>query len=121
MSINSEMALDLFVFQNEIDLIAIQETGTNWSPSDSSFKQHKIMKKDGDIAHGTNGVALIIKKTLQPEIITDLMDEEQDAVWCQIKIGGKRYIVGSVYCKPSLKVSESVSKLDTLLSRINDA
>ena len=120
MSKQSEMAIDHFMHDNKIFSMALQETGT-WTPSTSSFKGKKIFSNTPDIQLGTSGVALIFDKRLSPEIIDELTDSDVDAIWCQVKISGIRYLIGSAYCRPSNTVKEANKLMDKLLTNIESA
>ena len=116
MSIQTEIVTSHFMYTNGISLIALQETG-NWNPSQEAFPGCKIFQNNTDnnsISPSISGVALVANNFLQPEIITQLIDPDIDAVWVQIKLNGERIIVWSVYCKPT----DGISQLRDLLSHL---
>ena len=114
------MALEHFIYENRIDSMALQETGP-WTPSMGSYKGKKVFSNKPDNLHGTAGVALILDQNLLPEIIDELIEDDVDAVWCQVKISGIRYLIGSVYCRPSNSVNDSNKLFDSLLRNIENA
>ena len=120
MSKQSEMAIDHFMHDNKISSMALQETGT-WTPSASAFKGRKIFSKSPDIQLGTSGVALIFDQSLSPETIDELTNSDVDAIWCQVKISGVRYLIGSAYCRPCNTVKESNKLMEKLLTNIESA
>ena len=120
MSKQSEMAIDHFMHDNKISSMALQETGT-WTPSASAFKGRKIFSKSPDIQLGTSGVALIFDQSLSPETIDELTNSDIDAIWCQVKISGVRYLIGSAYCRPCNTVKESNKLMEKLLTNIESA
>ena len=97
---HSEVVINKFMADHNIQLLAAQETGT-WDPSPSLFTNHRIFQNKGPNDPARAGVALIINKALAPEHIGDLKDTNIDAVWAQIKLNGRRILVGSVYCRPT--------------------
>ena len=121
MSVNSEMALKKFILENDVLLMAIQETG-NWNHSANGAPGYSAFHKAGDLNKGTAGVALLIHPTLEPEPIYELNDDdEMDTIWCQIKIRGKRHLVGSVYCKPSQNEANNIAAFKNLTDSIDKA
>ena len=105
MSIHSELALDKFVYDQNIMAIALQETGC-WNPSKGIFQGRKIFQSKTDATSNSAGVALVIHNSLKPEQIEDITDDKIDAIWCQIRMGNKRHIIGSAYCKPTSGTKE---------------
>lgn len=99
MSAHSELSVQKFIHDQGIKLMALQETGC-WEPTDGFFKDKRIMRNDTTNGNNLRGVALIVDKDLLPEAIA-IESTETDAVWCQIKLGNKRVLVGSVYISPS--------------------
>ena len=97
MSVHSELSLQKFIHDQDIKLMALQETGC-WKPTDGFFGDNVVMKKDTTSRNNPNlrGVALIVHKDLLPETV-DIGGTDVDAIWCQIKLGRKRILVGSVY------------------------
>jgi len=95
MSAHSELSVQKFIHDQGIKLMALQETGC-WEPTDGFFKDKRIMRNDTTNGNNLRGVALIVDKDLLPEAIA-IESTETDAVWCQIKLGNKRVLVGSVY------------------------
>ena len=118
MSSNSELSLQKFLHEQEIHLMALQETGC-WEPTDGLFND-KIIFRNNIVGNNTlKGVAIIAKKTLCPEAVQigDAAAVGFDAIWCQIKVGGRRILVGSLYISPS--VGDEI--FDNLLSYLREA
>ena len=111
MSPHSEIALQKFIHDHSISLMALQETG-NWMPTNGLYSKQKVIQNK--CINDQAGVALIVDKKLNPEHIDTIEDDTVDAVWCQIKLKNKRIIIGSVYTRPS----NSTSGLENLLCHI---
>jgi len=108
---------------HNIALLAVQETG-DWIPSPMLFTNYRVIKNKvssytgaNGVALRNNGVALIIAKTLHPEHIPDLDEDNTDAIWAQCKLDGRRILVGSVYCRPI----EGTTHLKRLLGNLEKA
>ena len=98
MSPHSELALQKFMHDKSISLMAVQETG-NWKPVDGFFTNQKIIRNK--YINDQAGVAIVVDKNLNPEHLDTIEDDMIDAVWCQLKLKNRNVIVGSVYTKPS--------------------
>ena len=99
MSKHSELALSRFMFNQDVYLFALQETG-HWDPDLTLFGNHKVFLNTPTPTEHLSGVALVINNKLQPEEIGDLSSADTDTVWCQIKFNGQRHLIGSAYCRP---------------------
>ena len=121
MSLHSEVAVDKFIADHGIKLLAVQETGS-WTASAHSFNNMRIIqnKTNTNDNPDLSGVALLVDKTLYPEHIDALDDDDIDGVWAQIKVNGRRILVGSVYCRPgnSGNNSDTLSSLKQLTKHI---
>lgn len=96
---HSEVVIDKFMADRNIKLLAAQETGT-WIPTPTLFTPYKIFQNKSSADPNLAGVALIIDKALNPEHIAELSENNVDAIWGQIKLNGRRILVGSVYSRP---------------------
>ena len=96
---HSEIVIDKFMADKNIKLLAAQETGA-WIPSPKMFTSFKIFQNKSSADSNLAGVALIIDKALVPEHIAELSEDNVDAIWGQIKLNGRRVLVGSVYSRP---------------------
>lgn len=100
LSKHSKTALDKFSFDQQLSIIALQETKLNASqvkdlettPNMESF----MLPKEQD----TYGVGLLISPTLFPQRMKNLEESTLDIVWCLVKINGLNVLVASVYCPP---------------------
>ena len=91
MSTHSEIAINKFMFDNNIKAMMLQETG-NWTPSAGAFAKTTVITNNVNLNSTLLGVSLVIDKSLDPEHIAELDDPEIDAVWCQIKLNNKRTV-----------------------------
>ena len=94
MSPHSEIALQKFIHDHSISLMALQETG-NWLPTNGLYSKQKVIQNK--CINDQAGVALIVDKKLNPEHIDTIEDDTVDAAWCQMKLKNKRILIGSVY------------------------
>ena len=116
MSNNSELCLQKFIHEQNIHLLALQETGC-WKATNAFFQDSVIFQNDISGKTNLRGVALIVKKSLLPEKV-DMEDScEFDVTWCQIRAGKKRTLVGSIYISPSA----SKEAFENLLKHIKSA
>ena len=127
LSTHSELALSNFLETQGISLMALQETGP-WEPLPDLFRNYSIYQNNLSNTNNLAGVALVIDNNLYPEEIADLGSSEVDAIWCQIIIGGKRILTGSVYCKPACSKTVAADNpitpaetFEALLENIKDA
>ena len=116
MSNNSELCLQKFIHEQCIQLLALQETGC-WKATNAFFKDSVIIQNDPSGKTNLKGVALIVKKSLLPEKVDMEESCEFDVIWCQIRAGKKRTLVGSVYISPSA----SKEAFENLLKHIKSA
>ena len=95
LSQRSHMMLNKYVFDHDILLLSIQESGSN--------QQYKMLN-DMNTYEDTNkqrnkGCAIMVKKgimfTQLPEL--SLMSKNIDTVWGVLSWNGKRYLIGNVY------------------------
>ena len=110
------LALDKYIDEHEIDILALQETG---------FMGNGTVKFTNRITLGNSqhdscsGVLLSIKRHLNPTLIQELMSEDVDCVWASINIDNKQILVGSVYTKPERATTTGgTSLLNKLLENI---
>ena len=116
MSKNSELCLQKFIHDQSIQLMALQETGC-WNVTGGFFKDSMIIQNDMSGKNNLRGVALLIKKSLLPEKVEIEESCDFDVVWCQIRVGQKRILVGSIYISPSA----SIEAFENLLKHIKGA
>ena len=116
LSNHSKLALDKFIFNNNISLVALQETKLNQSQLDSlgNFKNLEsffVPKLDH-----TYGVGLLISPLLLPQRVKDLEEPDCDIIWCVITIKNSPVLVASAYTPPN-----NLLKCKNLLANINNA
>ena len=85
--------------------ISVNETWLNASISDGevSVDGFDLFRNDRDVRRG--GVALYVKQSLKPEIVTDLMNHDIECLWVKVTTAYNNHIlVCSFYRKPSAPV-----------------
>ena len=115
MSPHSELALSQFVFNHNIHLLAVQETG-HWDPDCHLFANYTIFVNTNSPTSSLSGVGLIVKNCLQPEAVKALQSADSDTLWCQIFVNGQRHLLGSIYCRPQTSSTSPTSPSNDLSS-----
>ena len=115
MSPHSELALSQFVFNHNIHLLAVQETG-HWDPDCKLFANYTIFVNTNSPTSSLSGVGLIVKNCLQPEAVKVLQSDDSDTIWCQIFVNGQRHLLGSIYCRPQTSSTSPTAPSNDLSS-----
>ena len=89
-------ALDKFIADQNIDILALQEVGTAAHPPNLFSNKCMFTNQNG------KGVALIVNSTLKPQIICDFSNDKTDDIWVPCTLGNKPALFGSGYCKPEI-------------------
>ena len=105
LSNHSITALEKFIDNNNIDVLAIQEVGMNSIPVDT-FKG-----KSSFSTHFVKGVSLSITNKHRPQLINELSDPEIDAVFVLSSIQKMSILTASCYCRPEITSTNSLKKL----------
>jgi len=104
--INKREELEMYVLEENPDVIGITETWATASINDSelSIDGYTIIRKDRIIGIKTRGggVLLYIKNCLNVVVREEFSDDDFDAecIWCEIEIGGEKTLVGLCYRPP---------------------
>lgn len=115
LSRHSATALEQYMEEQSIDILAIQEVGLK-SNNPNIFKNHITYMNTNH--NDCRGVALSIRKSLQPQLTTELNDPNIDIIWATVSDAGKCLLIGSAYCLPGV---ENTSKLEEILNSIRAA
>ena len=105
LSKHSKIALDKFIHDNNVDIIALQEVGSN-QPTEDIFTKKKFFYH-----YGVKGVGLGISTKLKPEKVADLNNSDIDATFTVLSLGNSSLVVGSCYCRPEINSSKSLKDL----------
>ena len=116
LSLHSKIALDKFTFDNNISLVALQETKLNENQIDSIDKFVNLESFFVPKFEHTYGVGLLISELLLPQHISELDQQDCDIIWCLININNSSVLVASAYTPPN-----NATKLMKLLNNINQA
>ena len=104
-------ALEKFIADQKIDILALQEIGMNKHP-------HSLFQgKCTYTSHNVKGVALSIDTTLHPQVINDFSNCTTDDLWVLCTISSKPVLLGTGYCQPEINSANSLKELLTQLSK----
>ena len=115
MSSKSQFVLDKYVYDSDLDAIAVQETGTD----DIEALSLSNMTMITDSNHATNrGAALYVKDKHSLTKLEEISKNYNnlDSCWGLVVINGTRYILGNVYMK-----LESISGISHVISMLDRA
>ena len=99
LSQRSHMMLNKYVYDKDILLLSIQETG---DLKNSRYKYLNDMNTFEDTNHQRNkGCAIMVKKGVMFTQLTELslLSSIIDSVWGMLSWNGKNYIIGNIYLK----------------------
>ena len=113
LSKHSKTALDKFAYENNVSLIALQETILDEEKVNSLEKFQNLESFILPKTQGTYGVGLIISPQHQPQRVLQLEEDDCDIVWCLIKVNDLCVLTASAYSPPN-----NVQKFLKLLSNI---
>lgn len=113
---HSKTALDKFTFENNISLVALQETKLNQSQIDNLDKFENLESFLLPKSDFTYGVGLLISPVLLPQRVKELEEQDCDIIWCMTKFNNTCVLTASAYTPPN-----NISKLRRLLANINQA
>ena len=97
LSQRSQMMLNKYVYDNDIVLLSVQETGTN-----KDFKMLDNMKTYEDTNQQSNkGCAIMVRNDVMFTQFSEISKASTniDTVWGMLCWSGKRYIIGNAYLK----------------------
>ena len=117
LSRHSQIAIDKYVADNMIEILALQEVGQ--IAQDDKQDQEEVFSNLTSFWHyGCHGVGLSINPRFKPQGIKDLSDSNIDSIFVLCKINNKGVLVVSCYCRPEISSSKS---LKLLLKNLDDA
>ena len=105
LSSHCKTAMDNFITDNGVEILALQEVGKSTVPTDS------FVGKTTFSAHCVRGVALSISKKFKPQLIQELESDEIDAIFSLCSINKMSVLVSSVYCRPEISSTKSLRDL----------
>ena len=105
LSPHSSLAIDKYIADNDIKILAIQETGKSTVPCDQFTNMLTSSCNNG------RGVALVVSPNLDPQVITDLQSSETDAVAVLCSISKQSTLIISGYCRPEISSTRSLQNL----------
>jgi len=117
LSAHSRTALDRYASDEQLSIIALQETKLSSAQIDVIDSKHGYCDFFLPKEEETQGVGLLIMASLQPQRIPCLEESELDIIWCSVKIDKLDVLVASAYCPPRI----SVDGLKRLMKNISAA
>ena len=97
--------VDKFLYDNKIEVLALQETG------DHSSNEQRFSNKTVFFHFSTHGVGLVINSCLQPQWVPSLSSRNVDVVWAICRVDNDNILIGSAYCPPSGQLSALTSSI----------
>ena len=116
LSQRSHMMLNKYVYDKNLTLLAVQETGSN-----HEFNQFDNMTTYQDMNNQANkGCALMVHSDAMFTQFEDIskLSRNIDTVWGMLCWGGKRYIIGNVYLK--LEYISGVKEFVAMLEKAHE-
>ena len=95
----SQIPLEKYIFDNNIDVLAVQETKMQIPPSLKNFNMESTPARGDSLREG--GCALYLSTNIkQTARLCDLEEEGLDIIWVLVKMGKQKFIVGTAYIQP---------------------
>ncbi len=117
-SLNNKMSsLDALASTSNPTIIAISETWFNQNSNTHLHGYSPILKNRN--GHG-GGVALYISEEIESFEIhnQELENQEVEQIWCGIRVGDEKFLIGCVYRPPPKQAEEKVTRNDLELALI---
>ena len=111
LSPNSQMALEKYIWDKDIDIVAIQETKMTVAPNLKNYYTYSSPSRGQSGTEG--GAALYVSKSIPNQ--TRLSQFESDAcniIWVLATVGNKKIIFGTAYIQP-----ENIEHLKILIEQ----
>ena len=105
LSKHSSIALDRFMEDHGVEILALQEIGQKELPSDQFVNMITFSSQN------VRGVSVSVADKHKPQVVTELGCNEIDAIFVLCSIGGASVIVASCYCRPEISSTRSLKKL----------
>jgi len=116
LSPNSQLALEKYVWDKEIDVIAIQETKLHISPNLKNYYTFSSPSRGENGKEG--GAAIYISKSIKNQTrLTQFESDGCNIIWVLLTIGVKKLVVGTAYIQPDN--IEHLKELFEQMQRIN--
>lgn len=95
-------AIDNFVSQEKIQILALQETGYH------SVDKPEFVGKSTFLNYVSHGVGLAIDQSLLPQLVPELACTSLEVIWVLCRIDNQQVLLGSSYSPPSEKLLKPV-------------
>jgi exonuclease III len=100
LSKHSQTALDKFSFDQQLSIVALQETNLNSNKTKDLSGFTNLETFILSTENCTYGVGLLISPILYPQRMKALEEDGLDIIWCLVKINQIDVLIASVYCPP---------------------
>ena len=119
--INKTDELELYVVEENPDLICITESWANANIGDGEINMngYTVFRRDRKNRIG-GGVLLYVKNNIKAIHRTDLENDECEMVWCELLNGKEKTLVGVCYRNPGSSVEEDRA-LFRMLGNVKDS
>ena len=95
----SQIPLEKYIFDHNIDVLAVQETKMQIPPNLKNFNMESTPARGDSLREG--GCALYLSTNIkQTARLCDLEEEGLDIIWVLFKMGKQKFIVGTAYIQP---------------------
>lgn len=115
LSNHCRIAIDKYISDNKIDILALQEVG---DVAKEEEEEDVFTNMTSVWHHGCHGVGLSITSKFKPELVKELSVSGIDSVFSLCNIANKGILVVSCYCRPEISSTKS---LKLLLKNLDDA
>ena len=118
LSTHSRIAVDKYISENNIEILALQEAGEILKDDNEGEAEDIFTNLTSSWHYGCHGVGLSVSPKFKPQHVKELSSTGVDSVFILCKIRNKSVMIVSCYCRPEISSTKS---LKTLLKNIDDA
>ena len=105
-------SLDKFIYQRNVNILALQETKVNSIPKNQFPGLTSFVNNTG------LGVSIVASNHLMPQHVPELNDPQCSIIWVSVSINNTTVLIASAYCTPE---TTSTRSLHLLLGNIRKA
>ena len=116
LSLRTKIALDKFVNDRSLDILALQETQKE-DYSEYNLTNMKITQDNNKGAF--KGCAIYIREDLTYSYVTELSSDNYDSIWIIVKIGVTNYLIGTAYINGSN--THRIASIQAFLKKVKEA
>ena len=95
----SQIPLEKYIYDNNIDILLVQETKLQIPPNINNYSMESTPSRGMTLKEG--GFAIYLSSAIkQSSRLTNLEEEGLDVIWILMKIGTLKLILGTAYIQP---------------------